>query len=189
MSKTDAELWQEALAGSAAAWSELVGRYQPLVYAVSTRAGLSVADAADCFQQTWVALYENRKHVQDPSRLSAWLVTTAKREALRLRRQAERNRGELVEGEPVDMNPLPDEELAMVERQMQLEIAIKELAPRCRQLIELFFFAPEKLTYEQIASTLGMSSNSLGAFRRRCLKRLNEILVRNGFFGARNDLR
>jgi RNA polymerase sigma factor (sigma-70 family) len=187
MSRTDTELWQEVLSGSAAAWSELVRRYQPLVYAVSTRGGLSVADAADCFQQTWVALYENRKNIKDASRLSAWLVTTAKREAMRLRRQAERNRGEAGEDEPIDTNPLPDQELAILERQMQLEIAIEALEPRCRKLVELFFFAPEKHTYKQIASALGMSSNSLGPFRRRCLKGLKEILVRNGFLEARND--
>ncbi len=183
------ELWAAVVSGSHAAWEELVRRYQPLVYAVSTRAGLSVSDAADCFQQTWVSLYENRKSVRNPSRLSAWLVTAAKREALRLRRRAERESGAAGGGETVDSNPLPDEDLELLERQMHLEIAIKGLGPRCRKLVELFFFAPEYLTYQEIASRLDISSNGLGALRRRCLRRLKEILVRNGFWTARNSIR
>jgi RNA polymerase sigma factor (sigma-70 family) len=186
MSKTEAELWHEVLSGSAAAWSELVGRYQPLVYAVATRFGLSAADAADCFQQTWVALFENRKRLKDPSRLSAWLVTTAKREALRLRHEADRTRGETSTGEAVDANPLPDQELELLQRQAQLGVAIRELEPRCRRLVDLFFFAPKKYSYDEIASDLGMTSNSLGAYRRRCLQRLQRILARNGFLEARN---
>jgi RNA polymerase sigma factor (sigma-70 family) len=180
-------LWREVLSDDTVAWSELVGRYQPLVYAVSTRAGLSAADVADCFQQTWVVLYENRKKIKDSSRLSAWLVTTTKREAMRLRRQAERKSSIADQCEPADTNPLPDEELAILERQVQLERAIQELDPRCRKLVELFFFAPEKNTYDQIASSLGLASNSLGALRRRCLNRLKEILRRNGFPGERNN--
>lgn len=187
MSENDADLWEEILADSAAAWKRLVRRYQSLVYAVCSRAGLSAPDVADCFQQTWVALYEHRRKLRDPSRISTWLVTTAKREALRLRRQAERKSVEDDLAEPADTNPLPDEELVTLEHQALLEIALNELDPRCRELIELFFFAPEEQTYEQIASRLNLASNSLGASRRRCLNRLKEILIKIGFVDARND--
>jgi len=53
----------------------------------------------------------------------------------------------------------------------------------------LFFFAPKKHSYDHIASVLGMTSNSLGAFRRRCLQRLQRILLENGFLEARNGTR
>jgi RNA polymerase sigma factor (sigma-70 family) len=188
VTRTDAEIWQDVLAGSADAWNELVKRYQPLIYAVSTRSGLSMADAADCFQQTWVALFEQRRRLRDPKRLSAWLVTTAKREAIRLRRIAEREDSEIDVREPASSNPLPGEELSALQRQMQLELAIQELDPRCQKVIELFFFAEESRTYEQIAAMLGLSGNSLGACRHRCLKRLKNILLRNGFINARDDI-
>ena len=54
MDKTDLELWQDVSNDIDGAWKTLINRYQALVYAVVTRAGLSAADAADCFQQTWV---------------------------------------------------------------------------------------------------------------------------------------
>lgn len=123
------------------------------------RAGLSASDAADCFQQTWVALYQNRRKLRDPSRSSSWLVTTARRETLRLRHQAGRSGDEDNQAELADRHPLPDEELMILERQAQLEVALKELDPRCRELIELFFFAPGERTYEQIASSLNLASN------------------------------
>jgi len=177
---TDRDLWQKILAGDSAAWQLLVKRYQSLVYAVATRASLSMADAADCFQQTWVALYENRHRIQDPTRLSAWLVTTAKREAMRLRRRALPDTSDGSEIDHPDRSPLPDEELITLELQAQLEIAVAELDPRCRQVVELFFFAPEEQSYDEIAASLGMAMNSLGPVRRRCLERLKEILRKNG---------
>ncbi|TFH64651.1 MAG: sigma-70 family RNA polymerase sigma factor [Candidatus Zixiibacteriota bacterium] len=185
--KTDHDLWREILSGDSDAWQLLVKRYQSLVYAVATRAGLSMADAADCFQQTWVALYENRHRIQDPTRLSAWLVTTAKREAMRLRRRALPDTGEGAEIDHPDRSPLPDEELIQIERQAHLEMALAELDPRCRQVVELFFFAPEEQSYDQIAESLGMTMNSLGPVRRRCLERLKEILRKNGVLSVRGD--
>ncbi|MCX6832141.1 MAG: sigma-70 family RNA polymerase sigma factor [candidate division Zixibacteria bacterium] len=177
---TDRDLWQKTLAGDSAAWQLLVKRYQSLVYAVATRAGLSMADAADCFQQTWVALYENRHRIQDPTRLSAWLVTTAKREAMRLRRRTLPDTGGEAEIDHPDRSPLPDEELNQIEQQAHLEMALAELDPRCRQVVELFFFAPERQSYDEIAASLGMAMNSLGPVRRRCLERLKKILRKNG---------
>lgn len=177
---TDRDLWQKILAGDSDAWQLLVKRYQSLVYAVATRAGMSMADAADCFQQTWVALYENRRRIQDPTRISAWLVTTAKREAMRLRRRSLPDTGGETEVDQPDRSLLPDEELIQIERQAHLEMALAELDPRCRRVVELFFFASEEQSYDQIAESLGMTANSLGPVRRRCLERLKEILRKNG---------
>jgi len=146
-----------------------------------------MADAADCFQQTWVTLYRKRNSIHNPSRLSAWLVTTAKREVLRVkRRQARTERIDLLEKQ-ISLESLPDEELEQIERQAHLEVALKQLGLRCREIVEIFFFAPEEQTYDQIAKSLKISANSLGPIRRRCLQRLKDILLKNGFPGVRND--
>lgn len=183
----DRKLWQNILAGDNKAWEELVRRYQALVYTVCIRSGLSLADAADCFQQTWVSLYHNRNTIQDLSRLSAWLVTTAKREVLRVIRQ----RQKIESGESLNKraanDPLPDEAVEQLERQACLEIAMKQLDPRCLEIIELFFFEPEDCSYDQIANSLGISVNSLGPIRRRCLDKLRRILLKNGFAGVRTE--
>ena len=158
-----------------------------MVYTVCSRSGLSLADAADCFQQTWVTLHRKRKAIHDPTRLSAWLVTTAKREVLRILRMGEK----LETGDSLDRmvahDPLPDEVMEQLERQACLEVSISQLDPRCRDVIDLFFFEPDNQSYEQIAKSLGIPSNSLGPIRRRCLERLRQILEKNGFPGVRND--
>ncbi len=187
MSQTDTDLWPAVVDGNQEAWATIVKRYQALVYAVATRVGLSQMEAADCFQQTWVLLYNNRKKLNDPSRLSSWLVTTAKREALRIRRRAGVDPGaEDERQEPSDESPNPEEYLLATEKQAQLEIAIDQLDDRCRRLVEAFFFADEEKSYEQIAADLGLAFNSLGPIRRRCLERLKKLLMENGYWEVRN---
>jgi RNA polymerase sigma factor (sigma-70 family) len=198
MPKSDTELWREILKGNDQSWEELVKRYQALVYTVSLRAGLSSNDTADCFQKTWVSLYRNRKKLRDPTRISAWLVTTAKREALYLRNLADKQRRETDKStqiswdkkqklEAVSPDPLPDQEIEQLERWAQLEIAMKELDFRCQELLEILFFASEDKSYKQIAISLGISSNSLGPLRRRCLNKLKQIFKKNWGIEARYD--
>lgn len=183
---SDTSLWSAIMAGDPDAWSKLVKRYQALVYAVATRAGLSYADASDCFQQTWVHLHRNRKSITDPNRLSAWLTTTARREALRCKRRSTREVSLDSISDPADLQDLPDDALVRIERQAHIEIAIAVLDKRCRRLMDLFFFGDQKLSYEQIALEVGISSNALGPARRRCLDRLKKILTEYGYLDARN---
>lgn len=183
---SDPELWQQILDGNTAAWSILVLRYQTLVYTVANRAGLSLADVSDCFQQTWVLLHRNRNSIQDPSRLSAWLITTAKREALRLKRRSDRDMPMDSVSDPVDSADLADDALIRTERQAHLDAALEQLDLRCRRLMDLMFFADERLSYEDIAEQVGLSTNALGPARRRCLDRLRRILEKLGYLDARN---
>ncbi len=187
MPRSDAELWQLVLDGDSGAWRELIIRYQALVYAIPGRMGLSFADIADCFQNTWVALYQNRKRISNPERLSAWLTTTAKREALRLKYMTVREGDENGLEQVPDHGLLPDEELQEIEKQAQLEIALEKIDLRCRQLLRQFFFAPEPQSYEEIAMALGIPANSLGPNRRRCLEKIKKILIEMGYLDVRES--
>lgn len=176
MKRADRDIWADVISGKTTAWNELIDKYQPLVYTVSSRAGLSMADAADCFQQTFVQLFQHRQKITDPSRLSAWLVTTAKRESIRLSRQTRGVRDATESPEEIDSAPLADEVLEKLESQARLEIGLKQLDSRCHLLLKALFFAPDELSYEQVAKSVGISFNSLGPIRGRCLQRLRKIL-------------
>ena len=185
---SDNQLWEMILGGDNKAWESLVRRYQALVYSVSARAGLSAMDIADCFQQTWVLLFKHRHSLKDPSRLSAWLVTTAKREAIRLRQKMNRDPSDELDETLWFSNAiLPDEELERLECQAQLEIALKDLDQRCRKLLEIFFFAPTEQSYAEIAKNFGIATNTLGPIRRRCLDRLRIILESYGYLEERKE--
>jgi RNA polymerase sigma factor (sigma-70 family) len=183
-SQTDADLWSEIRLGSEDAWRGLVQRHANLVYGVCSYVGLTQADSADCFQQTWMLLYQNRHRIKDASRLSSWLVTTAKREAIRLHRRSNNGPNDINLG-AVDPNPMPEARMLQLERQGQLEIALGQMEPMCRRLLDAFFFADDKKSYRDIAKSLGYSPNTLGAKRRRCLDKLKRILVQNAYWDER----
>ena len=180
-SSTDTEIWSAILDGSAAAWELLVRRYEALIYTIATRAGLSMADAGDCFQQTWFLLYKHRKSITQPDRVSAWLTTAAKREALRLRRKAVPTADAEILNHLADAAPLADEKLEAIEQRARLETALGKLDNRCAALLTALFLDPENPSYEAISSDLSIPRNSLGPIRSRCLSKIRTILEDEGW--------
>jgi RNA polymerase sigma factor (sigma-70 family) len=184
--KSDIELWREIQADSQDAWKVLVHRYKSLVYSVCSFMGLSQADAADCFQQTWSQLFQHRHRLDDPTRISSWLVTTARREAMHLQRKDRRYVDTEPTSELADSRSLPDSVLEELELQAQLEEALRQIDQPCNKLLSLFFFADQELSYDQIAAEMGLAANTLGAKRRRCLGKLRQLLSDLGYQQERN---
>lgn len=180
----DDELVRACRAGQQAAWSTLVRRYQRLVYTVPRRSGLPDELAADVFQTAFQRLFEHLDRLDDGSRVRAWLVTTAKRETLRL--LAERQRivepaGDGDDGDdPLasvpDPAPLQDEQLAELQELHRVRAAVDRLDPRARQFVELLFLEEEPLPYAEIARRLGIPEGSIGPTRVRCLAKLRALL-------------
>ena len=80
-----AELVARASLGEQATWDQLVECYGAMVWAVARGHGLGLGDAADVSQVTWLLLTQHLGSLSQPDRLGVWLVTTASREALRMR--------------------------------------------------------------------------------------------------------
>jgi len=185
LKQSDTEIWKEILAGKSSAWKVLVKRYQALVYAVATRSGLDKADVEDCFQQVWFLLFKNRKKITDPSRISAWLVTTAKRESIRLSKASSNSELNVEDLNISDNSATQDEEMERLESQAHLEAALNILEERCREMLSAMFFAPKTKSYDEIAKDAGIAINSIGPIRRRCLEKLRKILEENGYLDVR----
>jgi DNA-directed RNA polymerase specialized sigma24 family protein len=66
-------------------------------------------------------------------------------------------------------------------QEQQIRTAIEKLSPRCKQVIEALFFEDPLPSYATIASRLGLSSNSIGFTRDRCLERLGKLLQDQGY--------
>ena len=185
----DEQLLTACRRGDEGAWEALVLRYQRLIYAIPRRAGLDEDAAAEVFQEVFATLLENADSIEQPSRLQAWLVTTAKRKTWRMIGRAKSLRpfssdeGE-AEGEMydlVDEHVLPDEALARLEEQHLVRAALAEIEERCRTLLQMLFYAPETPPYSEIAAALGTSEGSIGPTRARCLKKLLDLLKKKGF--------
>ena len=187
--RNDEQLLAGCRRGDQGAWEALVLRYQRLIYTIPRRAGLDEDAAAEIFQDVFTTLLESIENIEQPSRLQAWLVTTAKRKTWRAVGRAKALRpfasGEGGDGDETydlaDEGLLPDEALARLEEQHLVRAALSELGERCRTLLQMLFYAAEPPPYSDIAAALGTSEGSIGPTRARCLKKLLDALKKKGF--------
>ena len=82
--RSDAVLWAACRAGDATTWDEIVARYQRLICTAPRRAGLSEDLVNEVFQEVILTLLEKLDTIEQPERLRAWLVTTAKYKSWKL---------------------------------------------------------------------------------------------------------
>lgn len=182
----DATLVQRCRGGDRAAWALLVRRYQRLVYAIVMRAGFDEHAAADVFQTVFSRLVEHLPRLAQPERLQAWIVTTAKREALRARELGRRTvsmtRDEDddspgLEDTLADDAPLAEEALSELQQLHRVRAGLDRLDERCRQLLLLVFRDDdERLAYDEVARRMDMPTGSLGPTRARCLGKLRKLV-------------
>lgn len=184
----DAALVTQCRDGDRQAWAALVRRYQRLVYTVPRRAGLSDADAADVFQFTFARLVEHLPRLDDAARVRAWLVTTARRETLRLLALQQRvgpipiaaGMDADADADPFaqwpDPAPLPEAQLQSLQEQHRVRRALERLDARSRAFVELLFLQDPPLAYAEIAARLGIAEGSIGPTRARCLDKLRRAL-------------
>lgn len=188
---SDAELVGRCRGGEEAAWRVLVARYQRLVFTVPRRAGLSEADAAEVFQATFSALFEQLDRLDQADRLRAWLVTTARRQTLqqldRLRRHATVPLGARTPtqdgSEDEEMPDVPDadglgppERLEELQAQDRVRRALDSLDRRSRELLSYLYLSDPPLAYEEVAERMGMALGSVGPTRNRCMEKLRRAL-------------
>jgi RNA polymerase sigma factor (sigma-70 family) len=183
MQATDKELLTSCRQGSEPAWAALVDRYQRLVYAVARRAGLNEDSASEVFQEVFVTLFEKMNEINEPDRLHAWLVTTARRKTWRLlSKQRSFQSTQTDDGADdevllvVDDSPLPDETLVRLEEQHRIRTALGGLDARCQTLLTMLYYEVEPPPYSEIAALLGTPEGSIGPTRARCLKKLLKLL-------------
>jgi RNA polymerase sigma factor (sigma-70 family) len=188
----DASLVARCRQGEAAAWAALVRKYQRLVYAVVMRVGFDEHGAADVFQTVFARLLQHLPKLDQPDRLQAWIVTTAKREALRVRHVAQRTvsltrddegDGDGGSGAPgiedtlADEAPLAEEALSELQQLHRLRLGLDRLDGRCRDLLTMLFADDEdRPGYDEVARRLAMPAGSIGPTRARCLGKLRLLV-------------
>jgi RNA polymerase sigma factor (sigma-70 family) len=160
--------------GDAAAWDRLVERYAPLVWSTCRGFRLSAADTEDVGQTVWLHLVEQLPRIRVAAALPGWIVTTTRRECLRVLRVAQRTQpADMVGGTagPGDAQHELDERLLAHERSTALRAAFAQLPVRCQHMLTLLMQDPPA-PYGVIGVRLGMPAGSVGPIRARCLDRL-----------------
>lgn len=189
-----AALVEAASTGDSDAWDELVERYASLVVSVCRRFRLSDADLHDVSQTVWLRLVEHLPDLREPQALPGWLVTTAKRECLKVKEQSRRQVPVEEPREPAGHSHGEDIDAALLaaERRGALREAFASLPPAWHELMSLLIVDPP-LPYDQISRFLGVPRGSIGPTRARCIKRMRETaslaaLLRDEPDGARLEL-
>ena len=169
------DLVARARNGDELAWDALVELYAPLIWSVCRRYRLTRADAEDVAQVVWLYLAGQLGRIRDPAAIPGWLVTTTRRQCVRVRRAALRScpAGYVldVEAVPDDKGMTAEQELLVAERHAALREALARLPPGCRQLLTLLIADPP-VPYIEISARLGISVGSIGPSRARCLEKL-----------------
>jgi RNA polymerase sigma factor (sigma-70 family) len=179
----DADLVRDASSGDESAWHELVDRYARTVWSVVRSHRLGSGDAADVYQTTWLRLVENLDRIAQPERVGSWLVTTARRESLRLLHVRQR---EVPHLDDVDLphqrvadGPGPEDVVVLDDERAVVARAFHQLSARCQLLLRLWL-ADTARGNADIAAHLGTPVGSVGPTKSRCLAQLRRLLEESG---------
>ena len=174
----DDVLVERARKGDQSSWDALVARHGGRVWAVARAHRLNAADADDVFQVTFLRLVTHIDTIRDPSKVGAWLKTTARHECLRVLRKSKRTvpaSDDDILDSPDPLLPPVDARLMADERQVALHAAVERLSEPCKRLLRVLMADPEP-TYEEVGQALGMPIGSIGPTRGRCLQHLRREL-------------
>ncbi len=170
------DLLQRLAAGDSALWADVVRAFRPCLLARAAEVGLKPWQRQDLEQRVWLALFQHAGSIRDAACLPGWLSTTARRTALSLLREGRR---ELVV-EQLPERPSTTHTDSDVERQCldqlrlrELRSAIADLPARQRAVVRGLL---RELSYDEVASLMGVALGSIGPTRQRALSRLRVAL-------------
>lgn len=184
---SDAELARDALAGSEAAYRDLVARYATPAVNFIYRFIRDRALAEDLAQEGFLRVYQ-RLNTYDPQRkFSSWFFQVLRNltiDYLRVNRVPTASLDELEEeghrGAAVDRESVSPEQAAQQgELASAMAAALSRIRPEYREVVVLRY--QEGLTHPEIAEILGLPSGTVKTYLHRARKELAEILSEAGW--------
>jgi len=172
----EADLLARLARYEAAAWREVVVRYDRLVRARVRGFRLQPADVEDAVAATWLRLAQNAARIEHADRLAGWLATVAGRECLRLLDRSA-HAGLPLEDVGVavaEAGPGPEELAVREDLVREVRTLVAEL-PRKRRVLIAALFGDDEWSYERISAHIGIPTGSIGPTRARALERLREL--------------
>jgi len=177
--RNDRELVTACLSSDEQAWSELIDRYNRLIFSIPLKQGLNRDEAADIFQAVCLDLVAELPRLRDPQALPAWLIQTTLHKVSKWRRRNDRyvpDEGTHTENAPAPEADMPDALIREVQQSQALRDAVAALSDRCQRMVQMLFFETPARPYKDVASALGVATGSIGFLRSRCLDRLRSAL-------------
>lgn len=187
----EAALVTAAKSGDAAAFEELVNRYERKIFRLAQNITQNREDAEDVMQDAFLKSYEHLKEFQGDSRFYTWLVRIAVNESLMKLRKRRPNQvsldepieteEDLMPREIEDWGPTPEQRYARTELHEILSQVIGQLDPAFR--IVFLLRDVEELSTEETAQLLGLSvpaiKSRLLRARLKMRERMNKYFRRS----------
>ncbi len=168
------DAWRD---GDGRSMDDLVRLMTPVLWHVVRAYGLERTLAEDVVQTTWLQLVRGHGAIADARAVSAWLTTTARREAWKVGKAD----GRVDTAESDDLDALlpeqasAEEHAALDDENRRLWAAVRRLAERCQRLLRVIAFE-DRPDYARLACDLSMPIGSIGPTRSRCLAKLRDLL-------------
>jgi RNA polymerase sigma-70 factor (ECF subfamily) len=186
----DVRLMLQVRDGSAAAFEELVARYQNRLITVLEHLVGNREQAEDLTQDVFLRVFRARERYEPGAKFSTWLFTIANNVASNARRShsrrkevgvPQRNNGS--DSSPMQLDQLakaasglmPARALDKAEQAEMVREAVKSLSERQRMALLLSKF--EGMSYQDIADTMGLSVQAIKSLLSRARVNLKEILT------------
>lgn len=184
----DVRLMLEVREGNAAAFEELVARYQDRLVTVLEHLVGDRDQAEDLAQDVFLRMYRARKSYQPTAKFATWLFTIANNLALNAIRSRSRRREQqapLHDSGPMSVaSPgrglvagsgfMPTRRIDKAELREVVRSALEHLNERQRLAVLLNKF--EGMSYEDIGQTLGLTPPAVKSLLARARSNLREIL-------------
>ena len=158
-------------------WEAIVSRHSPAVWKTAYRLLGDRTQAADCFQETFLAALKvsRRQRVRNWPGLLARICTSRAVDRLRRRLRDAGRHEHLADWAGVaSSNPGPAEWAEAEELSARLRRALAELAPRQAEVFCLRFL--DEMSYREIARQLDLTTSAVGVLLHRARARLRELL-------------
>jgi RNA polymerase sigma factor (sigma-70 family) len=170
----DRELVTRCLGGDEVAWATLWERYGPLVKAVARRTGCDDEEVRDVVQRVGLVAVQSLERLREKGKVAGWLAGVARRQALATLRQ--RRPFEPLDPDRAGVDVDADAALLRDERLAVLRRAFVRLDARCQRLVRRLDLTEPNHSYAEVAADEGLAASSIGPIRRRCLKRLRQLI-------------
>jgi RNA polymerase sigma-70 factor, ECF subfamily len=178
------EVVVKAKNGSSSAVEQLVDRYKSRIFRVAWKITSNREDAEKIVQNVFLKALRNLANFRGDSRFYTWLVRIAINESLmkvRARRPQNISINDVSEREDrtvlhqlADAGPSPEEQYSHEELRRILSMAVAELGPGCRVVVQLRDI--EGLTTEETVRPLNLSASAVKTRVRRARLHLRESL-------------
>ncbi len=186
-SPEEAAIVDRARHGDAAAFTQLVEKYEPKVYRLAKHITQNDEDAEDVLQEAFLKAYSHLPTFQGQSKFYTWIVRIAVNEALMKLRKRKSDRTVSLD-EPQDTGEDtvareiavweddPEEKYSREELRSILEKSVESLKPSFRTVFVLRDI--EELSTEETAEALGISIPAVKSRLLRARLQLRERLTR-----------